>query len=46
MGRQTRGRVTSEGGKPQGSFFGFQEVPPNVLVEVLVEMLDDFRKRS
>ena len=46
MGRQTRGRVTSEGGKPQGSFFEFQEVPPDVLVEVLVEILDDFRKRS
>ena len=46
MGRQTRGRVTSEGGKPQGSFFEFQEVPPDVLVEVLVEMLVDFRNTS
>ena len=46
MGRQTRGRVTSEGGKPQGSFFEFQEVPPDVLVEVLVEIQHDFRKTS
>ena len=42
MGRQTRGRVTSEGGKPQGSFFELQEVLPDVLVEIQ----HDFRKTS
>ena len=46
MGREDEGSGPLGVGVPRGLFFGFQEVPPDVLVEVLVEMLDDFRKRS
>ena len=46
-GSSNRGDAeTSEGGKPQGSFFVVSEGPRRLLVEVLVEMLVDFRNTS
>ena len=46
MGREDEGSDLWEWETPRGLFLSSQKVPADVLVEVLVEMLVDFRNTS